>query len=68
MIIFILLAGYPPFDGKDDEEILSKVRKRNFSFKNSVWNNVSKEAKDLISALLSPPPTRLTAQEALAHP
>lgn len=67
VIIYILLAGYPPFDGQNDEEILEKVKKSSYSFKNQVWNNVSKEAKDLISCLLSPTSTRISAHEALSH-
>lgn len=68
VIIFILLAGYPPFDGQNDEEILEKVKKSNYSFKNQIWNGISNEAKDLIKGLLAPSMTRLTAHQALAHP
>lgn len=68
VIIFILLAGYPPFDGQNDEEILEKVKKSNYSFKNQVWNGISPEAKDLIKGLLAPSMARLTAHQALAHP
>jgi calcium-dependent protein kinase len=68
VIIFILLAGYPPFDGQNDEEILEKVKKSNYSFKNQVWNNISKEAKDLIQGLLAPSINRLSAHDALASP
>ena len=66
VIIFILLGGYPPFDGQNDEEILEKVKKSNYSFKNQVWNNISKEAKELIQGLLAPSVSRLTAHDALA--
>jgi calcium-dependent protein kinase len=68
VIMFILLAGYPPFDGKNDEEILEKVKKSIYSFKNPAWKSVSAEAKDLISGLLAPSSTRLTAHQALSHP
>jgi calcium-dependent protein kinase len=68
VIIFILLGGYPPFDGQNDDEILSKVKKGVFTFNSNEWNGVSKEAKDLISLLLSPADTRITAEAALSHP
>lgn len=68
VIIFILLAGYPPFDGSNDEEILSKVKKCSFSFKNQAWKSISQEAKDLITLLLSPASSRISAEEALKHP
>lgn len=63
-----MLSGFPPFDGKNDEEILAKVIKANWSFNNPVWSHISREAKDLISALLCPVETRLTAHQALEHP
>lgn len=68
VIIFILLAGYPPFDGQDDQEILEKVKKSNYNFSAHIWDTISKEAKDLISCLLAPSSTRYTAKLALAHP
>ena len=68
VIIFILLGGYPPFDGQNDEEILEKVKKGSYNFKNPIWNSISQEAKDLISGLLAPTTTRITAHIALEHP
>ncbi len=38
-----------------------------FDFDGEEWNDVSKEAKDLIKKLISKPEKRLTAQEALEH-
>jgi calcium-dependent protein kinase len=32
IILYILLAGYPPFDGDDDDEILSKIKKGKLEF------------------------------------
>lgn len=68
VLIYILLAGHPPFDGQSDEEILSKVEKSNYNFKHKAWKSVTPEAKDLISSLLAPSSTRLTAHQALSHP
>ena len=33
VILYILLSGIPPFNGKDDEQIMAKVRKGKFDFK-----------------------------------
>ncbi|CAG9325473.1 unnamed protein product [Blepharisma stoltei] len=68
VIAFVLLAGYPPFEGANDEEIIQKVKVGNYSFKGSTWNKVTEFAKDLIRHLLVPEKDRLSAIEALNHP
>ncbi len=66
-ILYILLCGYPPFYGDDDQEILRMVKKGAFDFDGEEWDEVSKEAKDLIKKLIAKPERRFTAQEALDH-
>ena len=66
-ILYILLCGYPPLYGDDDQEILQMVAKGKFDFDGEEWNEISKEAKDLIKKLICKPEKRLTAQEALEH-
>jgi len=66
-ILYILLCGYPPFYGDDNNEILANVQKGKFDFDDEEWDQVSKEAKDLISKLITSPERRLTAEEALQH-
>lgn len=66
-ILYILLCGYPPFYGDDDQEILQMVQKGKFDFDGEEWDEISKEAKDLIKKLICKPEKRLTAQEALDH-
>jgi calcium-dependent protein kinase len=69
VIIYALLCGYPPFDGKSDTIILAKVKRGSFNYNGAEWNSVSAEAKDLISHLLVVQPDgRLTAEQALSHP
>ena len=62
-----MLCGYPPFFGDDDREIIESVRVGEFDFDGEEWEDVSAEAKDLISRLICKPELRLTAQEALKH-
>jgi len=64
-ILYILLCGYPPFYGDDDQEILKMVKKGDFDFDGEEWDEVSEDAKDLIRKLVCKPERRLTAGEAL---
>ena len=68
VILYVLLSGYPPFDGQCHEEILEKIKRGTFSYEGSVWETVSNEAKDLINSLICPSDRRLSAAEALRHP
>lgn len=52
VIFYILLCGYPPFNGENDEEILEKIKKGNFRFPEEEWGSISDEAKDLIKLML----------------
>jgi len=49
VIVYIVLSGVPPFNGKDDQEIMKAVRKGKFSFSDSCWSKVSNQAKDFIT-------------------
>mmetsp|Transcript_12890 Transcript_12890/g.14758 ORF Transcript_12890/g.14758 Transcript_12890/m.14758 type:complete len:123 (+) Transcript_12890:655-1023(+) len=68
VIMYILLSGAPPFNGSHDMLIRRAILKGKYSFKSSIWKNVSEEAKDLISQLLvMNPENRISAFEALNH-
>ena len=67
-MLYILLCGYPPFYGDDNQEILQMVSRGNFDFDGEEWDDISNEAKDLIKKLITRPERRLTAAEALQHP
>jgi calcium-dependent protein kinase len=68
IILYILLCGYPPFEGENESEILDNIKKGKFSFPNEDWSNISKEAKDLISEMLKfNPQERLSASGCLMH-
>lgn len=69
VIMYVLLSGLCPFQGKTDVETLQNVRRGNYAFQGPLWEQVSEDAKDLVRKLLKyNSPERLTAQEALAHP
>jgi len=68
VIMYILLSGQPPFAGRNNEEVLHKVKTGYFNFKHSSFRVVSEPAKDLITQLLrKDPELRLSAQAALDH-
>ena len=66
--MYILLCGYPPFNGNDDDEIFESIKKRKFVYPDAEWAKISGEAKDLINKMLSEPLNRLTAEQVLGHP
>jgi calcium-dependent protein kinase len=68
VIMYTLLSGYPPFHGRNDKEVLAKVRRGSFDFPSKEWRHISFDAKGLISELLKfRPQERCCAQRALNH-
>jgi calcium-dependent protein kinase len=68
VIMYILLSGEMPFQGKSDDETINSIESGEVKFKSSVFNNVSAEAKDLIKQLLTfDYNKRIDANHALKH-
>lgn len=62
IILYILLSGTPPFNGKNDKQIYERIELGYFSFQGVEWKNVSNEAKVFIKKLLTVDPnSRLSA-------
>ena len=69
VILYILLIGKPPFNGKNENAISFAIKKGKYDILNSQYESLSQNAKDLISKLLKyDPEERITAKEALNHP
>ena len=69
VIFYVLLCGYPPFNGDTDVEIIQNVQKGKFCFPEEEWGIISSEAKDLIKKMLTYEPSkRISAKEVLLHP
>ena len=69
VIAFFMMAGFPPFNGRTDREVVFKISTCNFSFDHEVWKDVSPEGKNWIDRLLEmDPKDRMTADQALMHP
>ncbi|KAL7476544.1 hypothetical protein ACHAW6_002400 [Cyclotella cf. meneghiniana] len=68
VVAYILICGYPPFNGETDPDIFEAIKKGSFSFPSKGWSGISDECKDFIKCLLRKDPRkRFTADEALMH-
>eukprot|EP01127_Copromyxa_protea_P017740 TRINITY_DN5451_c0_g1_i3.p1 TRINITY_DN5451_c0_g1~~TRINITY_DN5451_c0_g1_i3.p1 ORF type:complete len:556 (-),score=102.81 TRINITY_DN5451_c0_g1_i3:123-1790(-) len=69
VISYVIMAGFPPFDGENDAEVLASIVSVNYSFPSPEWDDYSEEAKDFIKCLLiEDTKARMTAKQALDHP
>ena len=68
VILYILLSGEPPFNGKSDRVIYLKIANFKFNFPEEKWKNISDDAKDLIKHMLCPEKERYSATQVLHHP
>lgn len=48
VIIFILLAGYAPFDDDNDVALYQKIRRGEHDMRDPVWDTISPLARDLV--------------------
>jgi len=68
-VAYILLCGYPPFNGETDPDIFKAIERGDFSLSGKAWCDKSPEAKDFLECLLRKDPRkRFSAEEALSHP
>jgi calcium-dependent protein kinase len=68
VIFYILLCGYPPFNGSTDTKIMERIKRGKFIFPEEEWDQISKQAKDLITKMLTLDRfKRPTAEELLKH-
>ena len=73
VITYVMMCGYPPFNGDDDREIMAVLKNPaktvTFHGDSKEWARASGECKDFIRQLMSRDPAqRPTAREALEHP
>ena len=67
-IVFLLLSGNLPFMGRSQKDLFRKIVAGKFEFDPEDWQDVSDDAKDLVSKLLVlNPDERITASEAVRH-
>ena len=54
VILFVMLCGYPPFNGKTSQQVMQKIKRGKLQFKEEDWAFVSEEARELVECLLRP--------------
>lgn len=68
-VLYTVLCGFPPFYDESIELLTEKVAKGQYTFLSPWWDPISKEAKDLVSHLLTvDPERRYTIDEFFKHP
>ena len=68
VIMYYLLSGHFPFEGVTEEQITNKIMEAKFEFDAKHFQNISEEAKDLISKCLKYHPNeRISIHQVLNH-
>lgn len=71
VILYIMLCGFPPFrsPNRKQTELFDLIEKCDYEFLEPYWEDISEDAKDLISKILvADRSTRLTAKQVFDHP
>jgi calcium/calmodulin-dependent protein kinase I len=68
VILYILLCGFPPFYHESTAALYKQIKKGQYTFPDPYWSEISKEAKDLVTKLLTvDPKKRITPAGVLQH-
>ncbi|EME30207.1 Calcium/calmodulin-dependent protein kinase type 1 [Galdieria sulphuraria] len=69
VIIYILLAGYAPFEAKDEKELFRRIKHDPVRMEGKEWDAISSDAKHFVASLLEKDPRkRPSCEECLQHP
>ncbi|CAD8093148.1 unnamed protein product [Paramecium primaurelia] len=69
VILYVMLSGELPFNSDYLNDLIDKIQQCKYEMVGPIWDQISYQAKDLISNLLQfDPQKRLTPQQALEHP
>ncbi|XP_009339620.2 phosphoenolpyruvate carboxylase kinase 1-like [Pyrus x bretschneideri] len=69
VVLYVMLAGFPPFYGETAAEIFDAVLRANLRFPARVFNSVSAALKDLLRRMLCKDVSRrFSAEQVLRHP
>jgi len=69
VILYIMLCGFPPFNGDNNEEIMDNILRGEYNFEAPIWSEVSDYAQTLIKHMLEYDPVlRYSAEQVLQDP
>jgi len=69
VILYILLCGFPPFYGDNDQQMFKKIKGGQYRFLKPYWDPISDDAKDIVAKMLVVDVTdRTSIAELLQHP
>ncbi|KAE8684210.1 Phosphoenolpyruvate carboxylase kinase 1 [Hibiscus syriacus] len=69
VVLYVMLAGVPPFYGENAQEIFEAVLRGNLRFPSRIFRSVSAEAKDLLRKMICRDVSmRFSAEQVLRHP
>eukprot|EP00752_Nemacystus_decipiens_P012818 g11352.t1 len=69
VLMYILLAGYPPFFATGEETLFEVIKQGKYYFHTDAWDQISSEAKDLVYKMLTvDTEKRATLTDVLNHP
>ena len=69
VLAYVLLSGTPPFSGLSSYQIVSRIKKGNYSMEGRFWTGISTPAKVLVKKLLENDPSkRISAADAYHDP
>lgn len=67
--LYVMLAGYEPFYGESDAELVTANREAKVDFPHADWHKISVEGRDLVEKMLiADPSERISPAGALRHP
>jgi len=68
VILYLFLAGEPPFKGNSNNEIFKNISEGVFDVEKGIWKKISAEAKNLVKSLLKiNPKERISVRKAIEH-
>jgi len=69
VVSYILLCGFPPFNGQSDSEVHASILRGSLAFEEDVWGHLSKASRDFVNKILGRDLSSIdSVEEALRHP